>query len=385
MFGRVAVSSPVTEREVAVHNEELCTGIRSLHAHICDSERELLRRVAECDRSGAWEGSGARDTAHWLAMKLGISEWKARRWVVAAHALEGLPRLSDALSTGELGIDKVVELARFARPEDEERVVRWARGVSCGAIRRRADLEARRSILDEREAERSRCCSWWYFDEGRRFGLEAELPAAQGAVVARALERLAAEVPQMPGEEGVLHADARRADALVALASTRIAASADADRSSVVVHVPLGTLVRGGGGCEVEGGPPIHVETARRFLCTSRIQAVVEDEAGDPVRIGHLHADPPAWMLRQLRHRDRECRFPGCGARRFLQAHHVVWRTRGGRTELANLVLICFFHHRLVHEGGWSVHRARDGTVRWSAPDGRRHVAGPAPPIRVSA
>jgi hypothetical protein len=90
-------------------------------------------------------------------------------------------------------------------------------------------------------------------------------------------------------------------------------------------------------------------------------------------------------MVRQLRYRDRECRFPGCGARRFLQAHHVVWRARGGPTELANLVLICFFHHRLVHEGGWSVRRSRDGTVGWLSPDGRRFEAGPAPPMRATA
>jgi hypothetical protein len=318
-------------------------------------------------------------------MLLGISEWKARRWVFAAHALEVLPQLSAALESGELGIDKVVELARFATAADESRLIRWARGVSCGAIRRRGDVAARRSIADEREVDRTRFCSFWFFDEGRRFGFQGEMPAAQGVVVARAIERLAAEIPVMPGEDGPNDADARRADALVALASARLAEDAGVDRSTMTVHVPLECLVSGGGGCETDGGVPIHVETARRFLCTSRIQAVVEDRAGDVVAIGRLQADPPAWMVRQLRYRDRECRFPRCGARRFLQAHHVVWRARGGRTELANLVLICFFHHKLVHEGGWSVRRARDGTVSWRAPDGRRYEAGPAPPMRASA
>jgi hypothetical protein len=52
--------------------------------------------------------------AHWLAMRQGISQWKARRWIAAAHALEHLTDLARALSSGELGIDKVVELTRFA-------------------------------------------------------------------------------------------------------------------------------------------------------------------------------------------------------------------------------------------------------------------------------
>lgn len=57
------------------------------------------------------------------------------------------------------------------------------------------------SIQDARDAQASRFLSWWYFDEGKRFGLEAELPAAEGAPVARALEHLADELPVMPGEE----------------------------------------------------------------------------------------------------------------------------------------------------------------------------------------
>jgi len=86
-------------------------------------------------------------------------------------------------------------------------------------------------------------------------------------------------------------------------------------------------------------------------------------------------------MLRQLKYRDRECRFPGCGARRFTQAHHVTWWEKGGRTDLDNLVLICFFHHRLVHEYGWTIQRTTDdGEVAWFHPDGTRYRAGPAPP-----
>src|SRR6266545_123163 len=77
--------------------------------------------------------------------------------------------------------------------------------------------------------------------------------------------------------------------------------------------------------------------------------------------------------MRQVRYRDVECRFPGCGARRFTQAHHVVWWGDGGTTDLDNLVLVCFFHHRLVHEHGWKLGRDEDGGVQWRRPDGRVH------------
>ncbi|MBI2236977.1 MAG: DUF222 domain-containing protein [Actinobacteria bacterium] len=361
-------------------NEALIQGIDACHSHISAGQRELFRLIAEADRRGLWRDSGARDMAHFLSIRHGISEWKAHRWIAAAYALEGLPLISEAFSRGELGIDKTVELTRFATPSTEARLICWARGVSCACIRRKGDLVSRQAIQDARDADRARSVSWWYFDEGKRFGLEAELPAAQGAVVAKALERLAETLPVMPGEEDAYYVDARRADALVGLCSARIAEDADPDRATVVIHAQLDGLVSGERGCELEGGPVIHPETARRLLCNARVQAVIEDEAGEAVRLGRMSREPPSWMMRQLRYRDHECRFPGCGARRFTQAHHIVWWEHGGRTDLDNLLLLCTFHHKLVHEYGWAIRREEDGTARWFRPDGTPYRAGPGPP-----
>ena len=365
-------------------DDQLVAFTDDLHARVSSAQRELFHLIQELDRRELWRGTGARDMAHWLSMRYGISNWKARRWIGAAHALERLLHLSEAFRTGTLGIDKVVELARFAQPENEASLIAWARRVSSGCIRRKADLAVRRSIDDAADVQRSRSLSWWYFDEGRRFGLEAELPAADGAVVARALERLVESVPAMPGEEGACHVDARRADALVMMASARIAEDPDPDRAMVVVHAGSGAPPAGEG-CELEGGGVIDRETARRLACTARLQLVVENAAGDPLRLGRITRKPSSAMIRAVRHRDRECTFPGCGIRRFAQAHHVVWWSRGGRTDIDNLVLVCHFHHKLVHEFGWRLTRQGDGAVAWFHPDGTRYRAGPAPPSAWSS
>jgi hypothetical protein len=63
--------------------------------------------------------------------------------------------------------------------------------------------------------------------------------------------------------------------------------------------------------------------------------------------------------------------FPGCGRIRWLKAHHIVHWTRGGRTDLDNLVLVCHAHHRLVHEGGWSIRGAPGRELRFLDPRGR--------------
>ena len=358
---------------------DLISSIDAAHARVGREERELLKLILLVDRRNAWADSGARDAAHWLSMRFGISTWKARRLIGAAEALEYLPALSDALIAGCLGLDKVAELARFASPTDEQQLITWAAQVSCAAVRHRGDLQTQSRIDEVVEADRSRFVSWWYSGDGQRFGLEADLPAAQGAIVARAIERVAESIPWMPGEEDPSSAPARRADALVALASASLAADPDQDRATVVVHARLEALSENSGGCEIENGPVLHPEIVRRLLCNARVQTVVEDPAGNVLGVGRMTREPSAWMVRQVRYRDRECRFPGCGAKRFTEAHHLVFWRHGGHTELDNLLLICSFHHRLVHEHGWSVARSPDRTIRWFRPGGAEYRAGPSP------
>jgi hypothetical protein len=355
-----------------------------LHRRLSSDQLALFRLIAEVDRAASWRDAGARDMAAWLAMRYGISEWKARRWIAAAHALEGLPSMCDALASGRLGVDKVVELARFASFETEDGLIAWASRVSVGAVRRRADLEVGGPIDDVRDADRQRFLTWWYSDDRTRLGLEGELPAAEGTVVARALERLAERIPVMPGEEDPVFASARRADALVALCSAKIAEDKDADRATVVVHVRVGTGP-GSQAADIEGGPVIHPETVRRLLCEARSQTLLEDGSARPLAVGRMTREPSAWMLRQLRYRDVGCTFPGCGSQRFTKAHHVTWWRHGGTTDLDNLVLVCSFHHKLVHEHCWRVELGEDGVARWFRPDGSRFCPGPSPTLATES
>jgi len=409
-------------------NQEILSGMDSAHARACRAQRDLFRFIAEAQRRELWWADGARDMAHMVGSRYRISNWKAQRWVEAARALESLPIVAEAFSSGVLAVDQVVELTRFATPEDESELVEWARNAPSGAIRAQGDLRARRAREDAESIERSRRLDWWFHDEGRQFSMVADLPAADGAVVARAIERIAGTIPLMPNEEDPCHAPARRADALVALASTRISEDPHPDRAAVIVHVPAEVLaeaaakaavteaqavtevlaggpagattapgpevpmsfaalpgpgedeILGGPGCRITPGGVIPADTVMRLLCHCRLHGIVEDSAGDLVRMARVSRDPPEWMMRQLRYRDGGCTFPGCGERRWTRAHHIRWWTTGGPTEMWNLVLVCHWHHKLVHELGWSLTRDADGTVRWYTPDGRRYRAGPAPP-----
>jgi len=360
------------------HIETLTSRVHRLDRGISRLQRELLGALSELEDARAWTEDGAHDMAHWTTMHLGVSRWKAERWLASGRAMRTLPAIADAFERGVLGIDKIVELTRFAEFDDEDALVRWAQGVSSGAIRRIGDLRAREGIQEETvAAERDRWLEYRYADGGRRFRLDAELPGAAGAVVARALDRLGDQIPVMPDEESERLVGARRADALVALCSVQLADAADQDRATVVVHTDLDALLDREVNALIEDGPVIGGTTLHRLLCNARMQAVVERPDGTVHGVGRLSREPAPWMMRQLRHRDGSCRFPGCDARRFTQAHHVEWWSRGGSTDLDNLVLVCAFHHRLVHEHGWDLTRDADGELTWVRPRDEGSRAGP--------
>jgi hypothetical protein len=369
----------------------LCSELNFAFSAVTAAQRRLLDVVVECDRAEVWRADGARDLAEWLAAKLSISKWAARRWINAAHVLPTLPLICEALDTGTLSLDKVVELCRFATPETEEKLITWARRVTVTGVRRRADLANRTPLEEVVDADRSRYLTYWWFDDGRRLGIEGAMPADTGAVVAKALDRLADRAPDIVDDdedpippEGTL--DARRADALVALASASIAEDSDPDRATVVVHAELAALAGDEGGCELEQGPVIHPETARRLACDARLQVVVHDGAGGPIGAGHTSRTTPAWLKRLLRHRDGGCTFPGCESKRFLHAHHIVHWIWDGPTDLDNLMLVCSSHHKLVHEYGWRVELDLPGAPRWFRPNGKLFdpgIAAPSEPERA--
>ena len=48
--------------------------------------------------------------------------------------------------------------------------------------------------------------------------------------------------------------------------------------------------------------------------------------------------------------------------------HHIEFWSRGGSSDLLNLLPLCYYHHQLVHEGGWQVVKAGEA-VKFIPPD----------------
>ena len=355
---------------VLFDRQAVIDGMDAGHRAACAAQRQMLRHVHEWDVHEVWKRDGCRNMAQWLSGRYGISVSQGHRWTDAAHALEYLPHIASAFESAELCLDKVCQLARFARPETDNELARWARTVSVNAIRRRADLASRVDLEETKKIDEARYLRGWYEGDSI-FWLEGMLPAEQGALVTKALERVAEILPEWP--QGTSTREMRHADALVALATSSISDASDADRATVIVHSDLAALATDDGECEIDGATVLHPEVARRLSCDARVQIVRHDARGRTVGIGRMSRTVPHWLLRELKRRDDGCTFPGCGTTRFLHAHHIVHWSQGGPTDLDNLTLVCGFHHRLVHEHRWTVQLGADDLAVWRRPNRLRY------------
>jgi hypothetical protein len=303
--------------------------------------------------------------------------------------------MAAALACGELSYAKVRALTRIATPEEEEQLIAVGRaGTACHVERivrgwRRVD-----ALAEAREAARlhKRRGVHVYQDEDGMVVIRGRLTPETGAVLMQALSAARETLYQRSrGTDAAREASGatmstaqEQANALVLLAETALHHQLDpgvpGERYQVVVHVDAPVLAdaEAPGQSVLEGGTHVPAETSRRLACDASRVVMRHDADGRIVEVAaRTRAIPPA-IRRALHHRDRGCRFPGCGVS-FGQGHHIRHWAQGGPTTLSNLAMLCRRHHRAVHEEGFQVERQPDGGLRFRKPDGRLLPEVPAP------
>ena len=368
----------------SVSLEELEAQITELAGHLNAANYRWLALIAEFDRRNGWADGKLPSCAHWLNFKCGLNLGAAREKVRVAHALESLPKIASSMARGELSYSKVRALTRVACAATEDALLMIALHGTAYHVERlvRGFRRAQEAAELSREAQQhaNRSLSYWFADDGSLM-LKGRLPAVAGALLIKALDAALEATPEKEIsadaiEEYSVSQEARRADALALLAEQFLAgsetASSTADRYQVVVHVDAETLRdHTAGRCEIEHGPSIPAETARRLSCDASLLSVLENEQGEPLDVGRKTRSIPPAIRRALNTRDGGCRFPGCTHQRYTDAHHIEHWANGGETKLSNLVTLCRLHHRLVHEGEITVEALAGGGWRFLHPDGR--------------
>jgi hypothetical protein len=348
--------------------QEIASEICTLAGHINAANHRFLVLIAEFDRRTGWSDGGTQSCAHWLNWRCGIALGAAREKVRVAHALERLPKVAAAMASGSLSYSKVREITRIGNNENEEFLLSIAEHGTASHVEKlvrsyRQCQEAEELSREERQ-RLSRSVMYRFDDDGSMI-LTCRLPAEAGAQMQKALDRaidaLPEDAPNVPAGTSPERErfSARRADALALVAESFLAHGAleanGPDRHLIEVHVDLETLRdRVPGCCEIEHGPAIAAETARRFSCDAAVVHLYESD-GEPLDVGRKTRTISAPLRRLLTARDKGCRFPGCANQRYVDAHHIEHWANGGETRPSNLVTLCRFHHRAVHEGGYRV------------------------------
>ena len=336
---------------------------------------ELLDELAALEAEGSWEADGARTLPEWLVARYAVSIGTAREWLRVARALAGLPRIRETYVTGGLSWDQLRALVKVADVETDAEWARRAPGMTVAELRA---AHVRMTKDDAAVAHEDRNVRWWFNPDKPGFHMTVQMGDTEGAALATWLTRRANQYPADPETGFHDFFEARCADALHELAANALANDPDLDRATVLVLAPLDTLLDGTGTATLADGPAIASDTLRRLVCDARIQLAITDPDHGPVGVGRTARTVPPWLNRLVRARDRGCRFPGCHRTRFTHAHHLVHWADGGPTDLDNLVTLCSYHHRLVHEHGWQVTGNPTRLLTWRHSCG--YVFKPLPP-----
>ena len=348
----------------------LFSGLAVFHAEICVW-------LIDADVSQRFLADGSPNLVQWVSARFGLRHSTAAQLVRVARRLEDLPRLREIFAEGSLSLDQVDSISKLATAETEEAVIAECLGLSNAALDRAARRANPPSAADALHAWRERWLSIQYTLDGIRGEMRAGLPGAEMSLVESEIRARADRIPPNP-ESGMFDPYPQRmADGLVELATT----SGDESSSGptqITIHADLEALTENSetGVAEIEGGPVIANETARRLSCDPIVECTVYDHA-KVLGIGRRSRLIPAWLRRQLWHRDGGCRFPGCPHKGWLHAHHKTHWADGGRTDLFNLILLCGYHHRFLHEHGWRIEDDPGGKPVFKKPDGSIH-----PPTR---
>ncbi len=349
---------------------------------------KLLAAVGEHDAAELWRNDGATSMTAWLRHHTRQSGRQAAGCAKTARRLRALPVTAGASRDGVLSggqvqaivanlTDRTVglfarhetqlvpELARLSVHDTSIAMQDWARRAHAVVG------DGPEPVSPERSLHLSRVL------DGRR-ELSGSFDPEGGAVIATALRM--AQTGDLDGEPARGPAQ-RRADALVDVCRRFLdhqqQRRGGRHRPHLNVITTLDDLQRQGPGRLVDG-TIVDPATVGRLACDAGVHRVVTDGRSAILDYGTTTRTVPAPLFNALVIRDRHCRYPGCDRPPdWTEAHHLRWVTRGGRTALDNLVLLCSRHHHLLHSPGWHAKLLPDTTLEITDPQGQVHTSDP--------
>jgi hypothetical protein len=388
-----------------------CDDASAITAAMC----RWLELLGELVRRGVWADQGAKTPGTWLSWRVGIDGSTAREYVRVALRLRDLPAVRDRFAAGTLSYSKVRAITRVAVAASAEQLLVWADHATAAQLETivrglRAVQRAQRDELPTGEDPRYRQQVRMLADGTavmtlrgpveEILALDEDVRALADVLVA---DRLGGDTedhitaPHDPAghdgddagrasdlEDGAPPRRGTAADRVEALGHA-VAAARAADTPVDTSGLDRHTMVLQVEARDVAVEPPLtrrpdpvavrdplgrlrsmDRRVLRRLACGAGIIAARVDAGGSPLDVGRRRRRTNAALRRAVQLRDRHCTYPGCHATRHLHVHHVQLWSEDGPTDLANLALLCHFHHRFVHDRGVHIEVRPDGRHRFT-------------------
>lgn len=351
-----------------------------------DAARAARVRAFELRDAAVADGHGS--VMAWLQARTNTSRHDAAVVRALGRSCERLPVMAAALAAGDISSAHLQVLAAATHRLDPDRVA--ADEKSLTDLAREFDPRMFRICVDrwvavtfpdqhERDTQRQYDSRWVRLAEtiNGMVSISGMLDPNTARPLLLALNALARKA----GESDERSQPQRNADALADLA--RIALNTDqlpvtgGSRPTVTVLVPEETLrdpdehsAGEHSPATYHDGTPLTTSQLDQTLCDARYARLVINAAGEMLDLGRLTRDIPRALRKWLHLRDGGCRVAGCDKpAHATDAHHIQWWRHGGPTDRNNLVLLCAFHHYLIHTRGWTITMDDQWHVTLTSPD----------------
>nr|MBM4733171.1 DUF222 domain-containing protein [Prescottella equi] len=373
------------------------TGLDICHAI---EQLEALRAatVAEIDhRAVSFDTLGFRSVKQWLAANTLLEVPAAARILALGRMLSRQPEIADAFNSGDISAEHAALIGKFCEtpprgmPNEalgscRKVLLDAASGPTATTTTVRTCISRLERIFESDELPPSEDTERNEFHASKtlngRVSVKGDLDAVTGEMLLTALSALTK--PRNPVDDPAekLTPARQRADAFAEILR-RYLDSGDApieggERPHLSLHVNASDLARSesahewvnpDGDSDLFGDKdiarmphmgPLSIATARRLACDCHLTPIVMDD-GVPLNLGRTSRTVSKKQRRALIARDHGCAFPGCGAPpAHCEGHHVKHWADGGPTDLDNLVLLCRYHHQLLHHSHWGVRIGAD-------------------------
>jgi len=347
--------------------------------HQCDRlDLEFSRSAAAFAATDEYDAQGFVSPIHWIRHKCNMGGGAAADRIAVGELAQSLPQSIQATEDGEIGFAHLALIARTAAAVgvrstrlDETELLDKAREFSVGRFRDFCDMarhaaDADRYVRGEVQAVEARALTIKPGENGLVF-LRGTLDAEGGAALRTALEPLARRKGKGDGRKR----DRRMADALIELSAHALDAGVVPQLSSQRAHLQVTTTLEtllqraGAPAANLEFSLPISAKAVERLACDCNVTRILLGADSAVIDVGRSRRVISGPTRRALNVHDKGCRWPGCDRpATWTSGHHLVHWIKGGPTDLPNLVLLCYRHHWMVHEGGWQVVRVDGDRIR---------------------